>query len=171
MTKVLYFFKRNFRKKTNLMSTYVYVYRAFITGSFLQPKQSWVMSQRVSVCIRVLAEAVVSDQQRQSNVHMKQLHVRPLTSIRWIQWVEQHSKERCGIFASIDNVWKCQSSVTVAAQTLCKTKPRRQAWDQRTHTIRNTATQWRPYTEHLSLIHIWRCRRIERCRSRWSPYH
>ena len=21
------------------------------------------------------------------------------------------------------------------------------------------------------LIHIWRCRRIERCRSRWSPYH
>ena len=27
-------------------------------------------------------------------------------------------------------------------------------------------TVWR-----LSLIHIWRCRRIERCRSRWSPYH
>ena len=25
--------------------------------------------------------------------------------------------------------------------------------------------------EMLSLIHIWRCRRIERCRSRWSPYH
>eukprot|EP00826_Nyctotherus_ovalis_P002427 TRINITY_DN10486_c0_g2_i7.p1 TRINITY_DN10486_c0_g2~~TRINITY_DN10486_c0_g2_i7.p1 ORF type:complete len:751 (-),score=276.66 TRINITY_DN10486_c0_g2_i7:17-2269(-) len=24
---------------------------------------------------------------------------------------------------------------------------------------------------HLSLIHICRCRRIERCRSRWSPYH
>ena len=24
---------------------------------------------------------------------------------------------------------------------------------------------------HLSLIHIWRCRRIERCRSRWWPYH
>ena len=23
----------------------------------------------------------------------------------------------------------------------------------------------------LSLIHIWRCRRIERCRSRWSQYH
>ena len=23
----------------------------------------------------------------------------------------------------------------------------------------------------LSLIHIWRCRRIRRCRSRWSPYH
>ena len=26
-------------------------------------------------------------------------------------------------------------------------------------------------TTSLSLIHIWRCRRIERCRSRWSPYH
>ena len=25
--------------------------------------------------------------------------------------------------------------------------------------------------QRLSLIHIWRCRRIERCRSRWSPYH
>ena len=24
---------------------------------------------------------------------------------------------------------------------------------------------------NLSLIHIRRCRRIERCRSRWSPYH
>ena len=24
---------------------------------------------------------------------------------------------------------------------------------------------------HLSLIHICRCRRIERCSSRWSPYH
>ena len=23
----------------------------------------------------------------------------------------------------------------------------------------------------LSLIHIWRCRRRLRCRSRWSPYH
>ena len=27
------------------------------------------------------------------------------------------------------------------------------------------------YLVKLSLIHIWRCRRIERCRSRWSPYH
>ena len=24
---------------------------------------------------------------------------------------------------------------------------------------------------HLSLIHIWRCRRYAVCRSRWSPYH
>ena len=28
-----------------------------------------------------------------------------------------------------------------------------------------------PLPLFLSLIHIWRCRRIERCRSRWSPYH
>ena len=28
-----------------------------------------------------------------------------------------------------------------------------------------------PVDLKLSLIHIWRCRRIERCRSRWSPYH
>ena len=28
-----------------------------------------------------------------------------------------------------------------------------------------------PAHQRLSLIHIWRCRRIERCRSRWSPYH
>ena len=26
-------------------------------------------------------------------------------------------------------------------------------------------------TCHLSLIHIWRCRRGAECRSRWSPYH
>ena len=25
--------------------------------------------------------------------------------------------------------------------------------------------------QHLSLIHIWRCRRSTLCRSRWSPYH
>ena len=28
-----------------------------------------------------------------------------------------------------------------------------------------------PNTPNLSLIHIWRCRRRLRCRSRWSPYH
>ena len=27
------------------------------------------------------------------------------------------------------------------------------------------------YMMYLSLIHIWRCRRITGCRSRWSPYH
>ena len=37
----------------------------------------------------------------------------------------------------------------------------------------NEATYHRPDVPpvSLSLIHIWRCRRIERCRSRWSPYH
>ena len=28
-----------------------------------------------------------------------------------------------------------------------------------------------PSSVHLSLIHIWRCRRSYACRSRWSPYH
>ena len=28
-----------------------------------------------------------------------------------------------------------------------------------------------PGLVHLSLIHIWRCRRSTLCRSRWSPYH
>ena len=27
------------------------------------------------------------------------------------------------------------------------------------------------HAQSLSLIHIWRCRRLLRCRSRWSPYH
>ena len=31
--------------------------------------------------------------------------------------------------------------------------------------------KWIKTLYNLSLIHIWRCRRIERCRSRWSPYH
>ena len=35
--------------------------------------------------------------------------------------------------------------------------------------IKHAAT--RRIAVQLSLIHIWRCRRIERCRSRWSPYH
>ena len=33
-----------------------------------------------------------------------------------------------------------------------------------THTHTHTHTL-------LSLIHIWRCRRVSQCRSRWSPYH
>ena len=32
-----------------------------------------------------------------------------------------------------------------------------------------TLYRWR--ITYLSLIHIWRCRRRLRCRSRWSPYH
>ena len=32
------------------------------------------------------------------------------------------------------------------------------------HTREHTGT-------HLSLIHIWRCRRYSLCRSRWAPYH
>ena len=41
-----------------------------------------------------------------------------------------------------------------------------------TGTVDRRPESGRPRTVHtLSLIHIWRCRRIERCRSRWSPYH
>ena len=36
------------------------------------------------------------------------------------------------------------------------------------YNIRLSEKKW---VEILSLIHIWRCRRIRRCRSRWSPYH
>ena len=39
--------------------------------------------------------------------------------------------------------------------------------------IRHISVIYLSYITHisLSLIHIWLCRRIERCRSRWSPYH
>ena len=40
------------------------------------------------------------------------------------------------------------------------------------NTAKNYATSGQIKTDiNLSLIHIRRCRRIERCRSRWSPYH
>eukprot|EP00826_Nyctotherus_ovalis_P052226 TRINITY_DN6597_c0_g1_i4.p2 TRINITY_DN6597_c0_g1~~TRINITY_DN6597_c0_g1_i4.p2 ORF type:complete len:136 (+),score=32.77 TRINITY_DN6597_c0_g1_i4:110-517(+) len=37
--------------------------------------------------------------------------------------------------------------------------------------IKDMDTFQRGTAVYLSLIHICRCRRIERCRSRWSPYH
>ena len=43
-------------------------------------------------------------------------------------------------------------------------------WDQKLHLWPNLGVPV-PSLKCLSLIHIWRCRRIERCRSRWSPYH
>ena len=40
------------------------------------------------------------------------------------------------------------------------------------HSSENNETTTRTRTHPLlSLIHIWRCRRTPRCRSRWSPYH
>ena len=41
----------------------------------------------------------------------------------------------------------------------------------RKHTHIHTESNTDCAHQLLSLIHIWRCRRIERCRSRWSPYH
>ena len=37
--------------------------------------------------------------------------------------------------------------------------------------IRHANVQGKNKCTHLSLIHIWRCRRSTLCRSRWSPYH
>eukprot|EP00826_Nyctotherus_ovalis_P025508 TRINITY_DN19783_c0_g1_i1.p1 TRINITY_DN19783_c0_g1~~TRINITY_DN19783_c0_g1_i1.p1 ORF type:complete len:165 (+),score=43.73 TRINITY_DN19783_c0_g1_i1:299-793(+) len=42
------------------------------------------------------------------------------------------------------------------------------AYENYNHT---TLSSLAPEPMYLSLIHICRCRRIERCRSRWSPYH
>ena len=39
------------------------------------------------------------------------------------------------------------------------------------HCTSHSTAERELHTVSLSLIHIWRCRRIERCRSRWSPYH
>eukprot|EP00826_Nyctotherus_ovalis_P036747 TRINITY_DN3284_c0_g1_i8.p2 TRINITY_DN3284_c0_g1~~TRINITY_DN3284_c0_g1_i8.p2 ORF type:complete len:132 (-),score=30.78 TRINITY_DN3284_c0_g1_i8:20-415(-) len=39
------------------------------------------------------------------------------------------------------------------------------------HILIHTSNLIHHLSPHLSLIHICRCRRIERCRSRWSPYH
>eukprot|EP00826_Nyctotherus_ovalis_P043782 TRINITY_DN4657_c0_g6_i2.p2 TRINITY_DN4657_c0_g6~~TRINITY_DN4657_c0_g6_i2.p2 ORF type:complete len:142 (+),score=38.10 TRINITY_DN4657_c0_g6_i2:856-1281(+) len=40
-----------------------------------------------------------------------------------------------------------------------------------THCYNSSSYPTLPLLHSLSLIHICRCRRIERCRSRWSPYH
>ena len=43
--------------------------------------------------------------------------------------------------------------------------------------LQHTSLMWTSGSQHflpplsLSLIHIWRCRRLDACRSRWSPYH
>ena len=42
--------------------------------------------------------------------------------------------------------------------------------DQRWQLLLEIALE-RVFVRCLSLIHIWRCRRRLRCRSRWSPYH
>ena len=45
-------------------------------------------------------------------------------------------------------------------------------WVDQSKTMQARVTKFSPLAVwKLSLIHIWRCRRIERCRSRWSPYH
>ena len=43
-------------------------------------------------------------------------------------------------------------------------------WRPETNTFHLPCGEMTP-TLQLSLIHIWRCRRLVECRSRWSPYH
>ena len=59
------------------------------------------------------------------------------------------------------------SSELVRTSDLCR---KRGNWDLPTYRCHSFRSTWAIYSM-LSLIHIWRCRRIERCRSRWSPYH
>ena len=69
--------------------------------------------------------------------------------------------------------WLSCSSVTFANNSIGLASLKLE-WQQR-YKIHLTMTIcfWSsPYTPtHLSLIHIWRCRRLNACRSRWSPYH
>ena len=58
------------------------------------------------------------------------------------------------------------TSIYVTAKKKIAIFPKGSAWISRTVCMYVCM-----YVCMLSLIHIWRCRRIERCRSRWSPYH
>ena len=69
-------------------------------------------------------------------------------------------------------VYKCQhgSAPPYLADELCRPadiEGRRRLRSASSPVVISRGNAW----ERLSLIHIWRCRRIERCRSRWSPYH
>ena len=45
------------------------------------------------------------------------------------------------------------------------------AYEERVQAVVSVAQELETEKYHLSLIHIWRCRRSTLCRSRWSPYH
>ena len=51
----------------------------------------------------------------------------------------------------------------------CLCHPCRSRPDHNLHNLSPDHRSWIIY--RLSLIHIWRCRRLLTCRSRWSPYH
>ena len=60
---------------------------------------------------------------------------------------------------------------SLAVRTLCL---RKEEWDHDPPAANSylDAKKTIPKSQYnLSLIHIWRCRRRLRCRSRWSPYH
>ena len=60
-------------------------------------------------------------------------------------------------------------------QTVLNTQPKIQtSWTSKQYSTlsqRSKPPEPPNRTLHLSLIHIWRCRRDVLCRSRWSPYH
>ena len=58
------------------------------------------------------------------------------------------------------NVWRLSTTLLSSLSTLLVRVLRLSSWTFRAYMY------W-----DLSLIHIWRCRRVLRCRSRWSPYH
>ena len=66
----------------------------------------------------------------------------------------------------VSNVWntKCVSSELYQCNCWCENRVA-------TSGKLKIRTNYGQSVLDLSLIHIWRCRRIERCRSRWSPYH
>ena len=71
--------------------------------------------------------------------------------------------------------WRSWNVQELPSKILCFLKCACPAWHQsltrgQTKALEDANVQRRAL-QILSLIHIWRCRRIERCRSRWSPYH
>jgi len=54
----------------------------------------------------------------------------------------ENDDEECRrVFPGVDEMWKCQSSVTVTTQALRETKPRRQGSNQRTYAVPNTSAE------------------------------
>ena len=71
------------------------------------------------------------------------------------------NKANCKIFIPVHICWKNNGRLQIRKKSLLTMLVK---WCGCIHTFTRTHTQ-------LSLIHIWRCRRRLRCRSRWSPYH
>ena len=83
----------------------------------------------------------------------------------WNYWKYPHNR-------LLPFCWKCKRLIIMCWSDLKSSSPVTLATSYiliMPQTCPNLTSQL--YEYELSLIHIWRCRRIERCRSRWSPYH